>query len=121
MNEDVRAWLDRYLVAWRSNEPDDIRALFAEDATYAYDPFEASPLSGREAIVESWLERRDEPGTWRFEGHPVVGADGIGIVQGTTRYSDGRVYANLWVIRFADDGRATSFTEWYMEPPADQA
>jgi len=26
------------------------------------------------------------------------------------------VYANLWVITFADDARARSFVEWYMEP-----
>ena len=32
-------------------------------------------------------------------------------------YVDGRRYANLWVIRFADDGRASSYTEWYMRFP----
>jgi hypothetical protein len=25
------------------------------------------------------------------------------------------VYDNLWVITFAGDGRASRFTEWYME------
>ena len=40
------------------------------------------------------------------------------MVQGRTTYTDGDVYLNLWVIRLADDGRAASFTEWYMEPPS---
>ena len=43
-------------------------------------------------------------------------ADGVGIVQGRTDYADGDVYANLWVIGFAADGRAHSFVEWAIEP-----
>ncbi|MGC5170250.1 nuclear transport factor 2 family protein [Micromonospora sp. DT81.3] len=116
MNESVQNWLDRYLVAWGSNDPDDIRALFTEDATYAGGPFDPEPWIGREAIVEGWLAHRDEPGSWTFEGVPLVYADGVGIVQGRTDYADGDVYANLWVIGLADDGRAHSFVEWAIEP-----
>ena len=116
MNDLVDTWLAGYRAAWRSNDPDDIRALFTEDATYAGSPLDTEPWIGREAIVSGWLEDRDEPGTWTFEGAPLPYADGIGFVQGRTDYSDGRVYANLWVIGFAEDGRAHSFVEWYMEP-----
>ena len=28
-----------------------------------------------------------------------------------------RTYSNLWVIRFAPDGRAREFTEWWMKQP----
>jgi len=56
------------------------------------------------------------PDPGRFEGAPLVYADGVGIVTGRTDYADGRVYANLWVITFAEDGRARSFVEWFMEP-----
>nr|WP_133545693.1 nuclear transport factor 2 family protein [Microbacterium sp. BK668] len=116
MTENVREWMDRYLQAWNTNDPDDIRALFTENATYAGGPFDPEPWIGREGIVTAWLEHRDEQGEWTFEGEPLVAADGVGIVQGRTEYADGHVYANLWVIRFAEDGRATSFLEWYMEP-----
>jgi ketosteroid isomerase-like protein len=116
MNDIVQNWLDRYLAAWASNDPDDIRALFTEDATYAGSPLEPEPWVGRDAIVAGWLEYRDEPGSWTFEGAPLVSADGLGMVQGRTDYTDGRIYANLWVIRFADDGRARSFVEWFVEP-----
>lgn len=115
-DERVQRWLDGYLRAWESNDPDDIRALFTDDATYAGGPFDPEPWTGIEGIVEGWLGHRDEPGEWRFEGAPLGLADGVGFVQGRTDYADGRVYANLWVIRFADDGRARSFVEWYMEP-----
>jgi len=116
MNDIVQNWLDRYLVAWGSNDPDDIRALFTEDATYAGGPFDPEPWVGHEGIVEGWLAHRDEPGSWTFEGVPLVYNDGVGIVQGRTDYADGDVYANLWVIGFADDGRADSFVEWAIEP-----
>jgi len=116
MNDIVQNWLDRYLIAWASNEPDDIRALFTEDASYAGSPLDPAPWIGREGIVDGWLRARDEPGSWTFEGAPLAYSDGIGLVQGRTDYSDGRVYANLWVIRLTDDGRAHSFVEWFMEP-----
>ncbi|MCU1420728.1 MAG: hypothetical protein JWN36_379 [Microbacteriaceae bacterium] len=116
MDDTVRDWLDRYLVAWHSNEPDDIRALFTEDATYAGGPFDPEPWIGREGIVTGWLDHRDEVGEWEFEGSPLAFDGRTGFVEGRTDYADGRVYANLWVIRFAVDGRAESFAEWYMEP-----
>ena len=27
------------------------------------------------------------------------------------------VYSNIWVIKLAPDGRATSYTEWWVEKP----
>ena len=116
MNDIVQDWLDRYLLAWSSNDPDDIRILFTEDATYAGGPFDPEPWIGREGIVEGWLAHRDEPGSCTFEGVPLVFADGVGIVQGRTDYANGDVWANLWVIGFADDGRAHSFVEWAAAP-----
>ena len=36
-------------------------------------------------------------------------------MQGRTEYhEEGTAYANLWVIRLAEDGRASAFTEWWM-------
>ena len=116
MTDIVQSWLDRYRIAWSSNEPDDIRALFTEEATHAGGPFDPEPWVGREDIVAGWIAHRDEPGDWTFEGAPLTFDGGIGIIQGRTDYADGRIYANLWVIRFSDDGRASSFVEWYMEP-----
>lgn len=38
----------------------------------------------------------------------------LAFVEGDTKYSDGRRYANLWVMRFVEDGRVSAYTEWYM-------
>lgn len=109
-------WIEGYKRAWASNAPDDIRALFTEDATYAYHPVGDS-IAGVDAIVASWTENGDQPGDFTFE-YEVLSDDGsLAFVQGVTDYSAAErpVYDNLWVIRFAADGRATSFTEWYVE------
>ena len=32
-------WLNRYIEAWQTTDPDAIGALFSEDATYSYGPY----------------------------------------------------------------------------------
>ncbi|MEA2647151.1 MAG: hypothetical protein QOE92_2234 [Chloroflexota bacterium] len=113
---DLDAWVARYVAAWDSNDRDEIAALFTDDAEYLTTPFR-EPWRGAAAIVDGWLERRDEPGDHAFR-HEVVGIDGdLGFVQGWTDYpgQDPPAYVNLWVIRLTGDGRASSFTEWWME------
>ncbi len=110
---DAERWLDGYRRAWQSNDAADIRALFTDDAEYRTDPWR-SPDRGHDAIVAGWLEQRDEPGTWTYEGR-VIGVDGsLVFIEGETAYSSGATYSNLWAVRLAD-GRASSFTEWWMD------
>jgi ketosteroid isomerase-like protein len=114
----VSAWMDGYLRAWDSNAPDDIRALFTDDAQYLTAPTVPARV-GIEAVVDGWIEDQDQPGDYTFSWHEL-GIDGdTAFVQGETNYTDGRRYANLWVIRFAPDGRASQYTEWYMRFPED--
>ncbi|MBI2238097.1 MAG: hypothetical protein HYU54_06185 [Actinobacteria bacterium] len=40
-----------------SNDPDEVAALFAEDAAYSYGPFR-EPNRGRDAIVAEWVSGR---------------------------------------------------------------
>ena len=116
----VTAWMNDYLRAWDSSAPDDIRALFTDDAEYRTAPFDA-PRAGIDAIIAGWVDDQDQPGDHEFTWN-LLGIDGdLAFVEGDTIYSEDRRYANLWVIRFADDGRATSFTEWYMTRPAPAA
>ena len=110
----VRRWIDGYLSAWSSNDPDQIRALFTPDADYRTEPW-TPPVQGVDQIVAMWLERKDEPGAFAFTWD-VAGLDGSrAFVQARTEYRDGRTYRNLWVIDFDDAGRARSFTEWWMD------
>lgn len=116
MTDPIRQWMEKYIAAWTTNEPDDIRALFTEDAVYATRPYDPDAWRGRDQIVEKWIASADEPEDWRFEWS-VLGTDGdLAFVQGRTTYLNDRPsYENLWVIRLGPDGRASAFTEWFME------
>src|SRR5215207_8984480 len=112
--DQVRRWVDDYLTARASNDPDDIRDLFTPTATYRTRPF-APPKTGSEAIIADWIERKDESGTWTAQLEPLLVHDDMAIVTGTVDYTDGDLFSNLWVIRFGDDGRVAEFTEWWMD------
>lgn len=115
----ARSWLGSYERAWRTNDPDDIRSLFTADAEYRTEPW-AEPWRGPDEIVAGWLEAKDAPDAYTFEGDVVSVHGDVAFVQGVTRYTVGETYSNLWVVRLADDGRASSFTEWFMKHPAAQ-
>ncbi|MFG6402063.1 nuclear transport factor 2 family protein [Microbacterium sp. P04] len=113
---DAHRWVEAYIAAWRSNLPDEISGLFTDDAQYRTEPW-AEPWIGANDITAGWLHHEDEPGTWEFT-YEVAGIDAARVfVQGVTRYTEGKVYSNLWVVDLAGDGRARSFTEWYVKQP----
>jgi len=123
-------WLDRYVAAWLSYEPDAIGALFSEDVAYRYHPYD-EPIVGREAVVASWLgesddeggSSRDEPGTYDATYSPVAVDDDVVVATGRSTYREtpgGRVkqvYENCFVVRFDDSGRCREFTEYYLKRP----
>lgn len=112
----VRRWLDRYLAAWASNDRAEIEALFSKKTEYRYHPYD-EPLIGAAAIAESWLESPDEPGSWTATYRPYVVKGRRAVAQGTTSYSDGRRFFNVFLLRFDSKGRCSSFTEWFIEQP----
>jgi ketosteroid isomerase-like protein len=117
----VAAWLDGYSHAWGTYDPDEIGALFSEDAVYFFEPFD-DPARGRDAIVAAWLEDRDEAGTYESSYRPLLVAGDQAVARGSSRYlnTNGSVRAefdNLFLLRFDADGRCAEYREWYMEKP----
>ncbi len=116
--QQVQRWLDRYVAAWRANERTAIEDLFSADATYRYHPAD-EPLRGSEAIAKSWLEDPDEPGTWDawYEPHAVEG-DAAAATGVSTYFDDAgdpdRIYDNVFLMRFNDEGRCSDFREWFI-------
>jgi uncharacterized protein (TIGR02246 family) len=118
----VAAWLSAYVRAWETYDPDAIANLFTEDATYDYHPFD-EPVQGRLAIVASWLEGKDAPGTYEGRYEPIAIDGDLAVAHGRSRYFKdaskaelAREYDNLFLIRFDDHGRCRSIREWYMAP-----
>ena len=118
--EDVQAWLDRYLDAWRRNDPQLTKSLFTEDATYYTDPFR-EPRRGHDAILRYWQESADPPDAFDAHYEPLFVCDSFAVTHGWSRYltEDRRTvdkdYGNVFVLRFAPDGRCAEYREWYME------
>jgi SnoaL-like domain len=121
--DDVQRWLDGYVDAWRTYDPASIAALFADEATYAYQPYR-EPLRGRDAIVASWLESPDAAGSWeaRYEPYAIDGDRAVAV--GESRYLENgnpaALYYNVWLLRFEDDGRCADFVEYWREHPKEQ-
>jgi ketosteroid isomerase-like protein len=126
--ERVQGWLDAYVAAWKSYDRVQIAALYSDDASCRYHPYD-EPIIGRDAIVESWFgtgegaPSRDPEGT--YDGAYITAAiDGdLAVVTGTSVYSGEpggpieQTYDNCWLIRFDDQGRCSEFTEWYVKRP----
>ena len=116
-HDDANRWLQAYVEAWRSYDPDAIGALFTTDARYRYHPWD-DPLEGRDAIVADWLSNKDEPGTWEasYEAWAVEG--GRVVATGTSSYDEAggkRKYHNVFLIELDADGRCRAFTEVYAK------
>ncbi len=116
----VAAWLENYVLAWKSADPEAIGSLFSEDAQYFYTPFE-EPVIGREAIVASWLEDPDQPGTFDGAYEPLVVEGSVAVANGRSRYYTagtafvGAEYDNIFVLRFDEQGKCVEFREWFMK------
>jgi ketosteroid isomerase-like protein len=111
----VMQWVTGYEQAWRDGDLDAVAALFTEDAHYRRSPYENSEV-GHAAIRAFWLEDDGQPFT--MSADPVAVEDRRAVVRLEVRYGepDHQEYRDLWVLRFADDGRVEDFEEWAYWP-----
>jgi SnoaL-like domain len=112
-------WLDAYVEAWRTYDAGAIGDLFSEDVEYRYHPWD-EPVHGRAALVENWLEDRDEPDSWQAEYRPWLVSDEGAVAIGVSRYLNDdrttveREYHNVFLCRFDGLGRCREFTELFL-------
>ncbi|MDN3357396.1 nuclear transport factor 2 family protein [Actinomadura sp. DC4] len=116
--EQVATWIAGYERAWRSPGTETLAEVFTKDATYLQGPFDA-PLVGLPAIAEMWDEERTGPDEAFEMNSEIVAVDGdtaVARVEVTYGEPDHEEFTDLWIIRFADDGRCRSFEEWWFSP-----
>ena len=116
--EAVHEWLERYVEAWRTLDPDQIRSLFTEGVKYRHSPW-SEPLHGIDEVVADWLENPDEPDSWQAQYRPHLVEGDLATAVGQTFYdeSGGKHYWNLFELRF-ENGKCAEFTEWHMRQPS---
>ena len=113
--DSVLQWVGRYEGAWRDGDVAAVRHLFTDDARYRRSPYE-EPRVGSAAIQAFW--REDEGRTFSVSAEPVAVEGRDAVVRLEVRYRDpvAQGYRDLWVLRFAPDGRVEAFEEWAYWP-----
>ncbi len=108
-------WVAGYERAWRDGDVDAVRTLFTEDAQYRASPYEPSEI-GHAAIQAFWLDDAGE--TFSMEAEPVAVEGRGAVIRVEVRYGDPvrQEYRDLWLLRFAADGRVEDYEEWAYWP-----
>jgi len=111
----VLRWVGEYERAWRAGDVDGVTRLFTDDARYRTSPYE-NPKVGHREIQALWLDDEGRPFTLAAEPVAVEGRDAV--VRLEVRYGEPvqQEYRDLWVLRFAPDGRVEDFEEWAYWP-----
>jgi ketosteroid isomerase-like protein len=112
--ERVMQWVAGYERAWRDGDLEAVGSLFSEEARYLPSPYE-EPEIGLAAIRDFWLD--DEGRTFSMTAEPVAVDGRDAVVRVDVHYEEPRhEYRNLWLLRFAADGRVETFEEWAYWP-----
>jgi ketosteroid isomerase-like protein len=114
----VSAWVGDYERAWRTAGTDQLGELFSEDASYRMSPYE-NAANGLEEIGVLWERERQGPDEEFSMTYEVIAVDGeTAVVRLEVQYGgpERLWYRDLWVLRFAADGRCREFEEWPFWP-----
>jgi ketosteroid isomerase-like protein len=123
MTHDDLQGLDGYVAAWASNDPAEIGDLFTEDAVYSYRPWENDEVTarGRDAIVAAWTSHEEDPTESDAQYRPYTVEGNRAVAVGWSRYratesEPEKTIHNAYLLEFDDDGRCSSFHEfWFLE------
>jgi ketosteroid isomerase-like protein len=114
----VESWVSGYVRAWRSSGTGQLADLFTPDVTYLLSPWQQA-YRGLDALAKVWEDEREGPDEAFTFTSEVVAVDGAtAVIRAEVEYlRPGRkTWRDLWVVRFADDGRCRSFEEWPFSP-----
>ncbi len=108
-------WVAEYERAWRDGDVSGVTRLFTDGARYRRSPY-AEPDVGHEGIQAFWLD--DDGRTFSVVAEPVAVEGRDAVVRLEVRYGEpvAQEYRDLWVLRFAPDGRVEDFEEWAYWP-----
>jgi ketosteroid isomerase-like protein len=114
----VAGWIAAYEQAWRTPGTEALATIFTADASYLQGPYR-KPIIGLPAIAQMWESERDGPDeAFRMTSEVIVVEGDTAVARVEVRYGDpvDQEYRDLWIMRFAEDGRCSSFEEWPFWP-----
>ena len=114
-HEAVLRWVGEYERAWREDDAGAVEQLFTDDAAYRRSPFEPSEV-GHDAIKAFWLG--DSGRTFSTDAMVLAVEHDVAVVRVEVLYRTPteQEYRDLWILRFATDGRVADFEEWPYWP-----
>ena len=115
---EVTQWVAAYEQLWRTPGTDRLRTLFAPGARYLPAPW-AEPVEGLDAIARFWEAERDGADEEFTMSSDIVAVESnAAVVRVLVEYgvSGNQRWRDLWVLRFDEDGRCSSFEEWPFAP-----
>ncbi|HKE67259.1 MAG TPA: nuclear transport factor 2 family protein [Micromonosporaceae bacterium] len=116
---EVARWVAGYEQAWRSVGVSALADLFTADAVYRQGPYQ-DPVIGLPAIGAMWEQERSGPDeVFTMSSEIVAVEDQTAVVRVEVAYGRPTTdeWRDLWLIRFATDGRCEEFEEWPFAPP----
>jgi hypothetical protein len=116
--DQVAVWVAAYERAWRAPGTAALAGVFTQDAAYRQGPYDEQ-VTGLPAIAGMWEAERDGPGEVFRMTSEIIAVEGTtAVVRADVFYGDPvhQEYRDLWVVRFADDGRCVCFEEWPFWP-----
>ncbi|ROT34337.1 nuclear transport factor 2 family protein [Micromonospora sp. HM5-17] len=115
----VADWIAGYQRAWRTAGTAPLASLFTEDARYLQGPYR-EPVVGLPAIARMWKAEREGPDEDFTMTYEIVAVDNdVAVARVEVHYGErpGREeFRDLWIMRFAGDGRCSAFEEWPFAP-----
>ncbi|MFC8849893.1 MULTISPECIES: nuclear transport factor 2 family protein [unclassified Micromonospora] len=114
----VAGWLAAYERAWRTPGTEALNTVFTEQASYRQGPYHEA-IVGLPAISRMWEAEREGPDEVFHMTSEVVAVEGdTAVARVEVRYGDpaDQEFRDLWIMRFAEDGRCDSFEEWPFWP-----
>lgn len=116
IRSEVQNWINSYVAAWRSPSKDKLAELFTVDVRYQLHqapPWNQS-LSDLAELALYWEHVSSEQGEFELQSEIVALEGNVAVVKIDVTYAtaDPAHWHNVWIIRFADDGRCESYEEW---------
>jgi hypothetical protein len=115
--DEMMLWVGAYEHAWRDEDAAAVERLFTPGASYLRSPY-AEPLVGHAAIKDFWVDEDEDGSVFAMQAWPVAVEGVDAVVRVKVEYGEPvhQEYLDLWVLRFADDGRVEQFEEWAYWP-----
>lgn len=113
--EQVASWVAGYVKAWKSTDPADIAAVFAEDGESHEWPYETTWI-GLDEIIRGWQARAAwQEGGWTFDWQLLASNGDTFAVKGTGAYRELGNFDNLWVVTLNEAGTCAVMRMWNNE------